>query len=314
VPVNFTAKGTLTVALLERHFHATRPQEVLGLHTTSAHNTSLWGAIEVDFHGTGGNTPEANAAAILGWYAKLVLLGFSPLLTDSNGRGGFHLRTLFSEPVPTPTVYAFLRWLTRDHVTYGLRVPPEQFPKQPAIKPGGYGNWLRLPGRHHTREHWSKVWNGSSWLEGEQAVRFILSLQGDDPALIPSNLSVVTRRPETPRRRIITNEVAGTENLARRITGYLSRLPNLGEGQGRDNVAYHLACWLVRDLQLPDETALVWLQCWDDQNTPPKGELRLREILASAHRYGRNAYGCGLQTFILRGSAHHRYLRFQIEV
>jgi hypothetical protein len=74
----------------------------------------------------------------------------------------------------------------------------------------------------------------------------------------------------------------------------MARLPNLGEGQGRDDVAYHAACFLVRNLQLPDATALLWLRQWDDKNRPPKGEARLREVIVSAHAYGQRPYGCGL--------------------
>jgi hypothetical protein len=39
----------------------------------------------------------------------------------------------------------------------------------------------------------------------------------------------------------------------------MARLPNLGEGQGRDDVAYRFGCWLVRDLALSDSEALTWL-------------------------------------------------------
>jgi hypothetical protein len=74
----------------------------------------------------------------------------------------------------------------------------------------------------------------------------------------------------------------------------MARLPNLGEGQGRDDVAFHFACFLVRDMQLPDATAFGWLACWDGGNRPPKGEEALRKVLANAHAYGRSPYGCGL--------------------
>jgi hypothetical protein len=97
----------------------------------------------------------------------------------------------------------------------------------------------------------------------------------------------------------------------------MARLPNLGEGQGRDDVAYHFACFLVRDLSLSDSEALDWLSRWDAHNSPPKGRERLAEILASAHQYGRHAYGCGLNTAApgrrgRRGT--HRLVRIQFTV
>jgi hypothetical protein len=40
------------------------------------------------------------------------------------------------------------------------------FPKQPEIEAGGFGNWIRLPGRHPKHECYSRVWSGSRWLSG----------------------------------------------------------------------------------------------------------------------------------------------------
>ena len=61
--------------------------------------------------------------------------------------------------------------------------PPEVFPKQVSIvrKDGsiGYGNFVRLFGRHYKRPHYSKVWDGEAWLGGEAAIEFILNLSGD---------------------------------------------------------------------------------------------------------------------------------------
>ena len=119
----------LAPEVLARHFRATAPEHVVGLHTTSPDNLSLWGAVEVDQHGDGGNTAEANLAATLAWYDELLHLGFTPLLTDSNGKGGYHLRVLFAAPVPTPIVFAFLKQITKDHAHHGLMAPPETFPK-----------------------------------------------------------------------------------------------------------------------------------------------------------------------------------------
>jgi hypothetical protein len=290
---------SLTEAVLARHFRGAAPEHVVGLHTTSPANTSLWGAVEVDYHGAGGNAAEANLAAVLAWHGRLADMGFRPLLADSNGAGGYHLRFLLARPAPTAGVFAFLRSLTADHARHGIPSQPETFPKQPAVAPPGrngqYGNWLRLPGRHHTREHWSCVWDGSTWLEGARAVDFILALTGNDPALLPPAPPPARVAP-SPRVPVRPGPAAGGDgaNLADRIADRLARLPNLGEGQGRDDVAYRFACWLVRDLALSDDVALAWLERWDRGNRPPKGKERLAEITASAHAYGRRAEGCGL--------------------
>jgi hypothetical protein len=286
--------------LLANHFAAVYTRSVVGLHSTSIENTSLWGAVDVDWHIESSTAPNVNLAAAIHWYGRLKVLGFRPLLTDSNGKGGFHLRALFREPVPTAKVYRFLCWLVRDHAKHGLPTPPETFPKQSQIKPGGYGNWLRLPGRHHTREHWSRGWNGSDWLDDYAAIDFILALDGDDPQLIPSEaqapkVTLIIRR--ASNRRIVRSQV---DALSSRIRSYLAKLPiGLGEGMRRDDYGFIFAAFLVRDLGLSDAEALPWLEEWDRRNAVAKGPDCLRKLLASARAYGRHAY----RTALARGGS-----------
>jgi hypothetical protein len=176
----------LTKRVLARHFSTKCDEGIVGLHTTSPDNTSLWGGFDIDCHDGDGNTPEATAEAA-GWlYHELDSRGFRPLLTDSDGRGGYHLRILFSEPVATPALFSFLNKIADDFDKVGMAKRPEVFPKQAQIAPGRFGNWLRVPGRHHTRDHWSRVYTGNGkWFEGNDAVGRILSFTGDDPALVP---------------------------------------------------------------------------------------------------------------------------------
>jgi hypothetical protein len=300
VPGSWTAPArsqrgrvSLTLERLRRHFAATAPRDVIGLHTTSPQNTSRWGAAEVDWHGPSSTAPEVNWRAALAWYGELRRLGFRPLLTDSNGKGGYHLRFLLREPVPTPQVFNFLRWLTRDHATLDLPNRPETFPKQRQIPEAKCGNWLRVPGRHHTREHWSRVWDGAHWLGGAEAIEFLLALDGDSPSLIPAAAAAEQAPQRPPPRRPWTH--TGTPgNLSARIAAYMGSLPNLGEGQGRDDVGYQFAAFLVRDLALSDETAREWLSLWDGGNRPPKGAAEISKWLASARAYGQRPIGCGL--------------------
>ena len=288
-------KVYLTPAVLDRHYRGQDVGHLIGLHSTSADNTSISGAADIDLHEGSQVTAEANQTAAIGWYDRLATIGFSPLLTSSNGMGGFHECVLFREPVPTPRVFAFLLWLVSDYATRGLTAAPETFPKQAQINPGQYGNWLRLPGRHHSREHWSQVWNGQHWLDGEEAVQHILSLKGDSPDLIPAE----AQEHEPPKVRITVRFVPAHQrhfgrggNLDQRIRAYMGKLPHRSAGQKRDDIAYCFAAWLVRDLELADEVALPYLEEWDRGNNPPKGTDRLREIIASAHQYGKHAVGC----------------------
>ncbi len=264
----------LTQYLLQRHFSATIPELIVGLHTTSPNNTCRWGALEIDVHGESVSvSPEATLAAGIAWHDQLRDLGLTPLLTGSNGRGGCHLRFLLSDEAASTAVFAFLRDLVSDYQDLGLTAPPEIFPKQAALKQGKYGNWLRLPGMHHTRPYWSDVWNGAKWLKGHDAIDHILSLKPSAPEILAQGKD---------------------SRLEKRIRSYLGKLPNRGEGQGRHEVAFGFAAWLARDMHLPDDVALRWLGEWDSGNSAGLGGDELAKILRCAHEYGRRGYGSGV--------------------
>jgi hypothetical protein len=129
-------------------------------------------------------------------------------------------------------------------------------------------------------------------------VAHVLSLTGDPVELVPEWVPP----PPTPRHPAATYH--GGDNLSARVAVYAARLPNLAEGQGRDGVAYSFACFLSRDLALPDDVCLAWLERWDSGNAPPKGRPALGEILGNAKRYGRSPVGCGLRPALPRRRGH----------
>jgi hypothetical protein len=287
-----TKRGTLTHARIVRHFQGRDVGDIIGLHTAGADNRSKGGALDIDQHGDDPVRAEANRRAALHWHDVLIRLGFCPLLTASNGRGGYHLRILLGEPIDAARIFYFLRRLTADHRQHGFLRPPEQRPAQVDVRRCAkqLGSWLRLPGKHHKYLYWSAVYGAGEWLDDDDAIDHILALTGDDPALVPE---VPPGPPATPKRSTPRRYPAG-DNLSSRIAAYLRRLPNLAEGQGRDDVAFRFAAFLVRDLALADSTALDWLKRWDAGNSPPKGAERLAAILKNAHAYGQHAAGSGL--------------------
>jgi hypothetical protein len=313
----------LTAHVLARHFAGFGREELVGLHSTSPENFSRWGALDIDWYRDTSTAPVVNLSAALAWFGDLVGRGFRPLLVDSDGAGGFHLWAVFAAPVPTTDVHHFLKAPADDHGRYGMGAVPEIFPKQPAVappgRPGQYGNWLRLPGRHHTRDHWSRVWDGRRWLDGAAAVEFILALRGDPPALIPAGTRKAVVR-EAPHRSSAPRQarpVATSGGLGRRVRAYVAGQPRLAAGQGRHRVGFALACWLARDLGLADQFALGWLRGWDAGNAPPLGAEELAGLLACAHAYGQHAYGSGLGCGgCRRGRRRHRVktIRFRVEI
>ena len=201
-------KTFLTKGMLAKHFSGL-DGHLISLHSTSADKTSRWLAIDIDRHDENDETvnPENNFAAAVAWYEKFVELGFDPLLMDSNGNGGYHVTIVFAEPVPTADVFAFGQSLVGDWDRRGLAREPETYPKQVCIEEGHFGNCLRLFGRHHTREHFTRVWSGEPdaeepWLEGNAAIERILEMRLAAPTLIPRNIPLTQKHAEKQDRAV----------------------------------------------------------------------------------------------------------------
>jgi hypothetical protein len=214
----------LPVSVVRRHFQATATEDVIGLHSTrycpDGVCRSKWAATDLDRHDEA-DDPEATLRAALAWHQRLIDLRFRPLLIDSNGRGGFRNLVIFDRPTPTADVFRFLQWMVRDWKDYGLPAEPETFPKQPSVGPpgsgnGSYGNWLRIPGRHHKRDHWSRFWVDGRWLEGDEAIDLLLATTGDTASLIPAEALIAPGPPhDRPARKIVQKTPTTPHNAAR---------------------------------------------------------------------------------------------------
>jgi hypothetical protein len=273
---------------LRRHFHCGDDGSVIGLHSTSTDGMSRWLGIDLDNHGGGDDERERNNQTMTTLLRGLRGRGAAPLVEDSDGRGGLHLWVVFDAPVPTRDVYAFAQSVLREG-----NVESETFPKQAVVAPGGYGNWLRLPGRHHTRQHWSRVMCDDGWLDGADAVSALLSCAITPGAIVPA--AAPTDVLPSEHSLFLPNVILDGDEIGRRAAAYLTRVPSgLAAGEGRNNVAFGVACFLVRDLALDDMAALRWLSMWNGDNRPPLDERELRLVLASARRCGRRAVGSGL--------------------
>lgn len=193
-------KGSEMVTLnkLRRHFSGEQPNHLIGLHSISDHSTCKWFAIDVDLHNEGivnaDEVAETNFAAALEWATRLRAMDMDPLLLDSNGVGGYHLWVLLDRQYPLARVYDFADNLRSDWEELGLPRKPEMFPPKREVEPDDLPYTLRLPGRHHTRLHYSRVWNfdpngENQWLEGGDAIEAML-------AVVPSKLPKLKNAPK----------------------------------------------------------------------------------------------------------------------
>lgn len=174
---------------LRKHFRTRQPSGQLGLHSASSDLTSRWLAIDIDLHDPDewSVTPAGNLSAVRGWQQQLLDQGLDPILMDSNSIGGFHLLVLFDEPMGTTSVNKFGLQLVSDFERRGLDHKPEVFPDKPTWD--HYGDWLRLPGRHHSRPHFTRIWNDepyteNRWLEGYDAIDRLLATRPAPPELL----------------------------------------------------------------------------------------------------------------------------------
>lgn len=211
-----TAKREPTDSLLERHFCGGEVGHLMGLHSTSIHNMSRWIAIDLDNHDEDDSIAAANLSAALCWYERLAELGYRPLLMDSDGQGGLHLWVIFDQPVATSAVFHFGRQLTSDWESLGLATEPETFPKQERIQANGFGNWLRLPGRHHTRQFFSQVWQDGEWKAGEPAIEVLLEAEGQPFTECPDSKRIIGGE-GTPKRNLSTATIGRLSMSTRRF-------------------------------------------------------------------------------------------------
>lgn len=167
--------GSLSIGNIIRHF---RGESVIGLNSTSPGNTCRWLAFDFDNHEENPAVAEENFAAASAMMNRLTEHGIRALLEDSDGQGGYHIWALFSMPVPAHDAFRLVKWISEgEH---------EAFPKQPQLSGKGVGNWLRLPGRHHKRSHYSRFWGGGEWLDDDESIEALLHAPLNDPAVLSS--------------------------------------------------------------------------------------------------------------------------------
>ncbi|VTR94059.1 Phage/plasmid primase, P4 family OS=Desulfotomaculum acetoxidans (strain ATCC 49208 / DSM 771 / VKM B-1644) GN=Dtox_3701 PE=4 SV=1: D5_N [Gemmata massiliana] len=167
-----------------RHFRASKTDDVIGHYfLTPGQSSGRVTSADIDAHDAN-DDPDRNRHYGEHLYFNLAALGFRPLLATWGG-GSFHLHVLFNRDLPGADLRAFGQWVVSDAGAFGFSDPVESFPKQALVPEGKFGNWLRLIGRHHTRDTWASVFDGTNWLDGPAAVGHVLSLSGDPSDLIP---------------------------------------------------------------------------------------------------------------------------------
>lgn len=282
----------LSAAHLAQHFAPRNAGDVLGLHTTSPDNTSRWFGLDFDVHDECVDQDAQRAAVAEGFAWCVDALGerAALLLEDSNGNGGRHLWGYFDAPVETPALFVFLSAVAGACLeATGYR--PEIYPKQPRLgltRDGTQqvGNWLRLPGRHHTKAHWSRLaFPGEEWQSGANAAALMLRWPATPASVIPPfDAYAAIATPKPVKQQFPKLLVGGAR--ADRIARYVDKLPHGVAGSGRSNHLFRLAAFLRHDMQCTDTEALAILHAWNAANSPPLPEWKVRTTWENAGQYG----------------------------
>ena len=232
-----TVENEISESVVQEHFRAEDRGQLIGLHTTSPDNTCRWMVIDIDHHGEPDpDREDANERATIEIYEELVDGGFKPLLFRSNGRGGFHIWIIFDSPAPTKHVHRFGNSVVAHWKSFGLTEAPEVFPKQPSLNGRKFGNWVRLPGLHHTNDFYTEVWDGDGekWLAGQAAIDRICDHESVPAELVesvevaPVTDEVVPKakpKANSGDNRPIDRVVSNLHGVRQSGAGYIARCP-----------------------------------------------------------------------------------------
>jgi hypothetical protein len=253
----------LTDAVVRDHFHG---RQTVGTYTLGRDNRCLWVGWDIDRHDGDPGDPEANRRYAFMLSRRLVRMGANPLLEDSNGSGGFHVWLRFAERVPGSLAYSVAAWLVT-HCPKKIHV--EAFPKQPDLnETRRYGNQMRLPGKHHKRDHWSRFWDGGKWLAGDAACRWLLDFRATDVSVFPQRAReyVAPTFPKKPTTDA-TPTAMNRDEAVLQARRYLAKVPGTQSGQGQARQqACRLAMFVVHGFALPTGTATEVLTEWGERS------------------------------------------------
>jgi hypothetical protein len=192
--------------ILNKHF---RGIQTAGLHPQTSESQCLWFGVDIDckeWYPDAEQRASRNLTFALAIAEKLERLGFHVIIEASNGIGAYHIWVRLDSFVPQLWVYHFLQEQISDAEELGFgnftddngskqNDFPETFPKQASVK-GGFGNWLRLPGRHHRLDWWSRFvgYNGEL-LSYEDSVQAWIDFPASDHKLIPEYIPLDIPKP-----------------------------------------------------------------------------------------------------------------------
>ena len=272
---------------------------MIGLHVAALDESCRWVAWDIDAHPGQAFDPEANFGLARRIQEEAQGAGLVVRLIDSDNKGGYHLWAPFLTPIPMADAFRLGRWLARHHAAFGFVTVPESFPKHDRLTGKRCGHWLRLPGRHHKRPVWSRVWSPRKqrWREGDAAIDALLTLTGrpvDVAAIVPAGFTGLKPRPPVAPRPERHRRAGDDEDrelrLAREALTYYA------------NADLHYDDWLTVGMalrNLDDEDAA--FELWDEWSArSAKSDYRVTAAKWASFQAAGGSGGIGLGTLFRR--------------
>jgi len=175
-----TFRGELGDDQLWRHFQSKNVWDVVGVHATSAAGDARWGTIEVAADHDSDSRPGDRFHAIASWAERLQSRQCASLLEETSSAGDYRLWIFLDRPAPACELAAALASLVNDFADLQLNQPPRVCPTSHADVVDA-GDWRRLPGwrpvtpDHAGGDHMSRIWNGQTWIAGDDAIDAIIT-------------------------------------------------------------------------------------------------------------------------------------------
>jgi hypothetical protein len=277
--------GDLSRESLHGHFNGV---ETIGLGITSLDDQCFFVVWDLDNHVSEKST-NVNLEYAIVMENRLRDMGLQSLIEDSDGKGGIHLWVLFKHPVPASQAYEFAKSVASDFGEHGLE-KIECFPKSPTVQntKKRCGNYIRLPGKHHKREHWSRFLGDDDWLSISDSVQLLLGHPGNDPALVPAAASVTPQKSKCKQLIKPGCLIDGEANMEM-ARQHAAETPGAVDGEHGHDVTFRLACELVKGFILTEAQALEIISAWNETCTPPWSEDELQHKIDDAARSDRRA-------------------------
>ncbi|CAN5209323.1 hypothetical protein BH20ACI2_BH20ACI2_24470 [soil metagenome] len=284
----------VTLTKLERHFSGKAANHLVGMFSISDHSTCRWFAVDIDLHDesvtNADEIVEANRHALFTWAERLRAAGMDPMVMDSNGVGGYHLWVPLDKEYPLADTFDFVDDLRSDWEELGLPRKPEVFPPKRAVGPDDLPYTLRLPGRHHARPHYTRIYNfeftdENEWLEGGEAIEVMLATK---PSKLPrlSKKKKAERRQRPPVKKTAKKKAGSNRNRPRVCLDLDGVLAKYDGWQGYDHIGEPLpgACEFAESINKIADIVIFSARCSQDQGGEYEptvltaGQLRIKIV------------------------------------